>query len=484
MLKTFCLSLSCLLATAASSSAAKAAPAAPGTTHSAPVLKLEPIAFKLRDGSSIAAEQGSFDVPERRGDAASRKITIRFVRFRSTSPRPGSPIVYLAGGPGGSGIDAARGPRQPIFLSLRAAGDVIALDQRGTGLSNPIPPCTAAEPLEPAQGINEASLTSYHRRTFATCMAIWRAAGVSTTGYNTLESADDLADLRRALAAPKIQLWGISYGTHLALATMRRHPAIIDRVVLASAEGMNQTIKLPNAVDAALGRIARASNTDLLATMQRVHQRLDRTPASLSVNGPGEPNGFTMNSFALRMLAGAIAKNPDGIANLVGIYAAFDAGQEQALAPMIYGMFLKDRLVMTGMPELMDLASGISRSRRREVDRQAGTALVGDATNFPMPQLAAVAPELDLGDGFRREVRSAIPTLLFSGDLDPRTPLEEQALATAGLRRLTRVLVRNGGHDLFEADPAIADMIATFLKGLPVTRRSLSLKLPEAAQSK
>lgn len=482
MLKPFRLPLLCLLATAASP-AANASPAR-RTTHGAPVLKLQPIAFKLRDGTTIEAEQGSFDVPERRGDAASRAITIRFVRFRSTSPRPGPPIVYLAGGPGGSGIDAARGPRQPIFLSLRAAGDVIALDQRGTGLSNAIPPCTAAQPLDPAGGINEASLTSYHRRTFATCTETWRAAGLSTSGYNTLESADDLADLRKALTAPKIQLWGISYGTHLALATMRRHPAIIDRVVLASAEGMNQTVKLPGAVDAALGRIAAASNTDLLATMRRVHERLDRNPASLSVDGPRGPIPFTMDSFALRMLAGAIAKNPDGIANLSSLYAAFDAGQEQALAPMIHGMFLKDRLVMTGMPELMDLASGISRSRRGEVDRQARTALVGDATNFPMPQLAGVAPELDLGDGFRREVRSSIPTLLFSGDLDPRTPLEEQAVATAGLRRLTRVVVHNGGHDLFEADPAIADIIASFLKGSPVTRSSLRLKPPLLGGSK
>lgn len=463
---------------------AKANAAAARPTHTAPMLKLEPIAFKLRDGSTIPAEQGSFEVPEQRGSNAARKITIKFVRFKSTSPHPGPPIVYLAGGPGGSGIDASHGPRQPIFLALRSVADVIALDQRGTGLSNTIPPCTAALALNPNDGINEASLTGYYRRTLASCLATWRAARVSTSGYNSLESADDLSDLRKALGAPKIQLWGISYGTHLALATMRRHPALIDRVVLASAEGMNQAVKLPNALDAALGRIARVSNNDLITTMRRVHERLDRAPALLSLDGPAGPIRFQMDSFALRMLVGTIAKNPDGIANLVGIYAAFDAGQEQALAPMLYGMFFKDRLVMTGMPELTDLASGISGSRRREVDRQARTALAGDATNFPMPQLAGAAPELDLGDGYRREVRSAIPTLLFSGDLDVRTPLEEQAVATAGLRRLTKIVVHNGGHDLFESDPTIAEIIATFLKGEPVAQTSLSLKLPGSGRSK
>ena len=481
MLKPLCLFLICLLASATSLPArAHAAPS--GHDDRVPSLTLEPIAFKLRDGSTVAAEQGAFEVPEQRGNAATRKITIRFVRFKSTSAHPGPPIVYLAGGPGGSGIDAARGPRQPIFLSLRAVGDVIALDQRGTGLSNAIPSCTAAAPLDPAEGINEASLTGYYRRTLASCLGTWQAAGVSIAGYNTVENADDLEDLRRALGVPKIQLWGISYGTHLALATMRRHPAVIDRVVLASAEGMDQTVKLPSAVDAALGRIDRAADTDLTATMRRVHDRLDRVPASLSVDSPTGPVRFTMDSFALRMLAGGIAKNPSGIADLAGLYAAFDAGQEQALAPMLYGMFFKDPLVMPGMPELMDLASGISGSRLRAVRRQAGTALAGDATNFPMPQIADALPKLDLGDGYRREVRSAIPVLLFSGDLDMRTPLEEQAVATAGLSRLTKVIVHNGGHDLFEADPKIAGMIAIFLKGERLTQTSFNIDLPAPGQ--
>ena len=482
MPRPFCVSvLGVLMGTMPASAGAEPA-AAP--IHTAPALKLEPIAFKLRDGSSLAAEQGSFEVPEQRGSAASRTIGIGFVRFKSTSAHPGPPIVYLAGGPGGSGVDAARGPRQPIFLALRALGDVIAFDQRGTGLSNAIPPCTASAAPDPTGGIDEANLTAYYRRTLTSCLATWRSAGVAVEGYTTPESADDLDDLRKALGVPKLQLWGISYGTHLALATMRRHPEAIDRVVLASAEGMDQTVKLPTAVDAALGRVAAVANSaagsgDLLATMRRVHARLDHEPATLGIAGPSGPIRFTMDSFALRTLIGAIAKNPDGIGDLAGIYAAFDAGREQALAPMLYGLFFKDRLVLSGMPELMDLASGISGPRLRDVERQARTAVAGDATNFPMPQIATVAPGLALGDDYRREVRSAIPTLLFSGDLDVRTPLEEQAVATAGLRRLTRIVVHNGGHDLFEADPRISAMIGTFLKGGAIRDTSLDLVLPK-----
>lgn len=477
------LHLICLLSALVSAPAdADAAPSP--TADKKPMLTIEPIAFRLRDGSTVAAEQGSLDVPEQRGNSRSRPITIRFVRFKSTNPHPGAPIVYLAGGPGGSGIEAASGPRQPIFLALRAVADVIALDQRGTGLSNAVPPCTAMAPLDTTGGITEANLTRYYRQTLSTCVAKWQAAGVAIKGYNTIENADDIDDLRRALGAPKLQLWGISYGTHLALATMRRHPTTIERVVLASAEGMGQTVKLPAAVDAALGRIAAVSDRnvggDLLATMRRVHAKLDAKPVALTVGDATGSLGFTMNSFALRMLAGGIAKNSNGIRDLQGIYAAFDAGQQQALAAMLYSALLKDPLVMTGMPELMDLASGITSSRRATVEYQAQTALVGDATNFPMPQIDHAVPTLNLGDSFRQEVRSTIPTLLFSGDLDMRTPIEEQTAATVGLRRMTRIIVRNGGHDLFEADPRIASLIVEFFSGHAVDDAPLTIALPNA----
>jgi pimeloyl-ACP methyl ester carboxylesterase len=76
-------------------------------------------------------------VPLVRSDPAAGTIDLRYVRFPATGADPGSPIVYLAGGPGGSGIDAFRGSRQSFYLSLREIADVIAFDQRGTGDSEP-----------------------------------------------------------------------------------------------------------------------------------------------------------------------------------------------------------------------------------------------------------------------------------------------------------------------------------------------------------
>ena len=52
--------------------------------------------------------------------------------------------------------------------------------------------------------------------------ADWTAAGVALRGYNTNESADDVDDLRKHLGVERIHLWGISYGSHLGLAILKR----------------------------------------------------------------------------------------------------------------------------------------------------------------------------------------------------------------------------------------------------------------------
>lgn len=444
-----------------------------------------PETFALKDGRTITVERGVLMVPEDRENPASRRIPLTWLRFKSTNPNPGAPIVYLAGGPGGSGIDTVRmSPgRQPIFLALTAVADVIALDQRGTGASNIIPPCAGTAAFDTSKTLNEENWSAYYKTTLVKCVAEWRAAGVAVEGYDTVQSADDIEDLRKALGAEKVSLWGISYGTHLALATMRRHPDAIDRVALASAEGMDQTVKLPAATDAALARIGETAvskavlgDEPLPTVMRRVHSRLDAEPATLAVTPPdGRSASFRADSFVFRTFAGGIAKNPSGIGRLAGLYAALDAGQYDAIAPMVHDAFLSEPIGLYGMSVLMDLSSGVSADRLKAIADQAPNSLLGHTTNFPMPQMQGVVPGLDLGADYRAEIVSDIPTLLFSGELDVRTPLEEQAGATAGLRKLTRIEVRGGGHDLFEAHPAVPVMLADFFSGKAVASGDLMI---------
>src|SRR5262249_5849614 len=84
---------------------------------------------------TIPAELGHFDVPQNYRHPSGKTITLAFIRFKSTEANAGAPILYLAGGPGTSGTTYATRPKFEPYLTLRQFGDVIALDQRGTGLS-------------------------------------------------------------------------------------------------------------------------------------------------------------------------------------------------------------------------------------------------------------------------------------------------------------------------------------------------------------
>src|SRR5438045_3908040 len=104
-------------------------------------MTIEPYLFETADGQTVQAERGRLVVPENRSNPRGRLIELAFVRFKATAAKPGPPVVYLAGGPGGSGITTAGGPRFHLFMAMRAVGDVIALDQRGVGQSKPSLAC-------------------------------------------------------------------------------------------------------------------------------------------------------------------------------------------------------------------------------------------------------------------------------------------------------------------------------------------------------
>lgn len=101
-------------------------------------VSFEPYTLTTYDGQSHPAELGHLWVRENRENNSDRLIRLTFVRLKSSAANPGSPIVYLAGGPGIPGIVMARVPvYYNLFEKLHQVGDVILLDQRGLGMSSP-----------------------------------------------------------------------------------------------------------------------------------------------------------------------------------------------------------------------------------------------------------------------------------------------------------------------------------------------------------
>ena len=130
------------------------------------------------------------------------------------------------------------------------------------------------------------------------------------------------------------------------------------------------------------------------------------------------------------------------------------------------------------MPEATDLASGISPARLALVRREAKTAVLGEALNFPMPQLLGAVPGATWAKASGRRCASRHPALLVAGTLDGRTPMSEQDEVAAQFRRKSRVIVENAGHNVFEAHPDVQGLLVRFFRGEAVADTHLTLQPP------
>lgn len=451
----------------------------------------QPIVFE-NDGIKVDAFEGSIQVLENRSDKNSRLIPVHYLRFPSTSTQPGSPIIYLAGGPGGSGISAVSYPgfRFPLFMAMREFGDVIALDQRGTGKSRTAPKCESKQGLPLNQILSDAAVKSSYRAAALECLEFWKQQGVDVMGYTTVQNAKDIDQLRVHLNAEKVTLWGISYGSHLAFTSMKLMPGKIDKVVIASAEGLNQTVKMPARTDAYFTRLQLAINLqpksaaaypDVKMLMHRVHNMLDKNPITLQIPSKGdEAIEFLFQRVHMQILASAMIADPHrAVPILLEVYSAIDQGKTQMLPALVQRVgFDKPNISFDVMSFGMDVASGITAEKLKQFNQQAESALVGKSLNFPMPQLNQVIEGLDLGDEFREYPKSNIPTLLLSGTLDGRTYVESQREATQGLSNLTHVIVKNAGHNLFMVSPDVTALIQQFMNNEVIKTTEVEFKLP------
>ena len=443
-------------------------------------LKLKPYTFANLKGEKVESEFGTLLVPEKRGNPDSNLIELAFVRFKSTAKTPGPPIIYLAGGPGGSGIGSAVGSRFPLFMAMREIADVIAFDQRGTGRSKPNLSCyeRLAVPLDVAPSREMA--VKELRLNARGCLEYWRdIQRVDLTAYNTNESADDLEDLRTALGAKQISLWSISYGTHLALTTIRRHPQSIHRAILAGTEGPDHTYKLPSNIQKHLEDLAAAIKADpeigkdipdFLGLMKSVFDRLDAQPQTVEVTDPRtkQPVKVIVNKFVLQYL---VANNigTTVTANFPALF--YRASKGDFTNPAQVWLNISRQGIGSAMSYMMDCASGQTAARRERIAREAKETLLGDISNFPFPDVCEVWNAPDLGDQFRSPVTSNVPVLFISGTLDARTPVSNAEEYMTGFANSTHMIIDGAVHSdpLFLASPKIKEGMMEFLRGQPVS---------------
>ena len=466
-----------------------------GQQPRAGAVSFEQYSLKTYDQQEHPAELGKLWVSENRNKSTGRLIQLAFVRLKSTTANPQRPIVFLAGGPGVPGIGMGRVPIYfRLFERLRDIADVILLDQRGTGLSTPNLECPKTNAPLPADmwGTREKAaqaLTGLVR----SCAQHWNAQGVDVSAYNTNASADDLEDLRRALGVERLSLLGHSYGTSLALAAIRRHGEHLNRVVLASVQGPDQDLKLPNVAEFGLKRLAglvaedpavHGEVPDLLSALQQALARLERQPAEVPFSdaATGKTTALRAGKFALQLLVDLKMKDGRSVPLLPALIATASRGDYELL-----GVMMKRLHEGFGNISLMQFpmtcSDGASTERRTLAERQASQTLLGSPADLAVnAKLCAEVGSPDLGQEFRTPIWSPVATLFLSGSMDSETPPSNAEEVRWGFPNSTHIIVANGFHETLP-DRQVQDMVVDFFSGLDVSGRSVVFERPQFLSS-
>lgn len=186
-------------------------------------LPLTPCTF---EGLEVEVLCGTLEVFENRSIRAGRKIALNVVVVPSLIATPtDAPLFFFEGGPGVAATDAVW-----MFVedsSFRRTRDVVLVDIRGTGKSNPLHCDLLGDPVDLQNYLNDM----YPDSLVAACREQLDSIA-DLTQYTTPIVVEDLEDVRRWLGYERIDVMGLSYGTRLALTYMRMHPDRIRSAVL------------------------------------------------------------------------------------------------------------------------------------------------------------------------------------------------------------------------------------------------------------
>lgn len=436
-------------------------------------------------------ERAIVEVPISHEDPEGPKYRLNAVRVfhpDAELSRSGTPSVFLAGGPGDSGVRVVEGLVQHGGLRLfdLLGGDIIGIDERGVNGSEPdlggpvrynIPPGPAGDPEAVLLAVLHAQAERARQL---------RSRGVDLQSIHPVASAKDIGLVLHSMGVDSINLWGRSYGSHLAIAVDRFNPGLVNHMILVGPEGPNQTLKLPTNVDAVVERLGEAvmqspelgdAIPDLRNLILRVIAKLQTKPVVIDLHVPSRPDPVEVgiSAWDVKMLIWSAMADQRNIADLPTILLEMESGEFKRAAQLV-GAARASMSLSTPMNRIMDLSCGSTPGRIARVQKQTPESLLGGVINFGIIESDKIWDVHDSGDAYRLGEQSQTPALVIVGDLDPRTPLEN----AQDLRRLlpqgSIITIRNATHNfpLFDSD-RLRDIFVDFLADQPVTDQTVDL---------
>ena len=418
----------------------------------------------------LAAECGVLNVPENPDEPRGRQVGLHIVRVGAISRRKQpDPLFVLAGGPGAA-AGAFFASVAPAFARIQRDRDIVLVDQRGTGGSNPL------ECAEPEDLLGHASEAEIVAATRACLETLSQRADVAY--YTTSLAVQDLERVRAALGLERINLYASSYGTRVAQHYLRRFPGrtrtvILDGVVpIAEPMGPSAGIDAEAALEGILRRCAREAACrgrfgDPVADYRAVRAELTGGRAvAVSVADPasGEPRRVSFTAETLASVLRLLSYVPEYAALLPLL---LHAGARGDYAPLASQYLMVERsyaqTIASGMHNSVVCAEDVPLFAQYPIDRtRLAATYLGTRQLDGLEAVCRVWPRGKVDEDLRAPLRSEVPALLLSGSDDPATP---PAYANQAARAFTHhldVVLEGFGHGQLTA-PCVDRIMAQFV---------------------
>lgn len=463
--------------------AASAAPASAALRSQAvPYYEPAKCTFKMIPGVQEGrdVECGFLTVPLHYADPQGPTIQLAVAVIKSLSPnKAADPIVFAQGGPGGSTIDYYT---KVLFTSrLRAERDLILFDQRGTLYSKPALVCPEVmdetiKTLNQVLGVDESN--QVFNQAMMTCRARLEKEGIDLSAFNSVENAHDVNSLRVALGLDKINLYGVSYGTLLALHTIREHPEALRSVVIDSVvpPQTNFIAQAPFSEDRAFTELFTACASDarcsaaypnLEKTFFDLIQRLGEKPATLRLKDADtgktydskmDGNTFLSYVFQIMYASDFIPILPRMIQDTAnGRYASLERIATLLVfdRSMSYGMYFSVACAEDGNFDPSQLDYSTIRPQIAKDERVGNQYFVQLCKDWKVTRLD---PKTD------DPVVSDLPTLVFNGRFDPITPAKNGEEAAKTLSNSFVYTFPNTAHGALTSSACVDEIMLQFIR--------------------
>jgi pimeloyl-ACP methyl ester carboxylesterase len=408
------------------------------------------------DGKKVSVLCGSLDVFENRAAKSGRRISLRIVVFpASGAVKEPDAIFYIAGGPGSSSVEDAPYVAGDL-AKIREHRDLVFLDQRGTGGSNPLN-CDFFNAADPQSYFGSWNPLDEVRK----CRQQLEPKA-DLRLYTTTIAMDDLDEVRAALGYEKIDLVAGSYGTRASQTYMKRYGEHVRTAVLQGISVPDQLMprdfpeQTQRALDGVINECAankdcNAAFPNLKAEAKAVLEKLTKGPVDVEIKYP-ENSDKTVKLKLPRDLAAEAVRYllyNSGGASRVPLFL-HQAAQGNFVPLAQAALYFRKELVGSGAGGLylsITCAEDLPWIKKGEGEGERyEQTFLGTYRLRQQREACTLWPQGEVARDYFEPVSSHIPTLLLTGQWDPVTPpLYAERLAST-LTNSVNLVVPSGGH--------------------------------------